>query len=189
MCTGQKSTYYSYRGRKFIRKGCYRTCPNFSNQQRFLQYFLPSSKKDRRFKTNNKYSTSEQVYAETTFSNGYTDKSVKFGKAKRLGNISGPDRPVFTHSNTQVQSEISSFQQSGTSVSVPGSTIQSLPEYTLFHQNYLSGNGSIKDAQHASSLISRQLAYSKCNQENVAVTSNRYMSLGEASREAIQPKL
>ena len=171
LCTCQKSTYYSYRGRKFIRKGCHRTCPNFSIQQRFLQYVLPSSKKDRRFKTNNKSSTAEQVYVETTFSNGYTDKSVKFGKAKRLGNISGSDRRIFTHSDTQVPSEISSFQHSGTSVSVPGSSVRSFPESTLFHQNYLSSNSSFEDVQHASSLISRRLAYSKCNQENVAVRS------------------
>ena len=122
LCTCQTSTYNSYRGRKFFRKGCHRTCPNFSNQQRFLQYVLTSSKKYRRFKTNNNSSTAERVYVETTFSNGYTDKSVKFGKTKRLGNISGPDRCISTHSNTQVPSEISSFQHSGTSVSVLGST-------------------------------------------------------------------
>ena len=29
LCTCQKYTYYSNRGRKFIRKGCHRICPNF----------------------------------------------------------------------------------------------------------------------------------------------------------------
>ena len=154
-----------------LEKGAIEPVPISQINSVFYSTFFLVPKKDRRFKTNNKSSTAEQVYVETTFSNGYTDKSVKFGKAKRLDNISEPDQRISTHSDTQVPSEISSVQHSGTSVSVPGSTVRSLPESTLFHQNYLSSNGSFKDAQHTSSLISRRLAYSKCNQENVAVRS------------------
>ena len=152
-----------------LEKGAIEPVPISQINSGFYSTFFLVPKKDRRFKTNNKSSTAEQVYVETTFLNGYTDKSVKFGKAKRLGNISGPDRRISTHSDTQVPSEISTFQHSGTRLSVPGSSVRSLPESTLFHQNNLSRNGSFDDAQRASSLISRQLAYGKCNQENVAV--------------------
>ena len=60
--------------------------------------------------------------------------------------------------------------------SIQGQVFQ-FPESTLFHQNYLSGNGSFEDAQHASSLVSRRLAYSKCNQENVLLDRERLLNL------------
>ena len=178
ICRCKTFTYYSFRSRKFIRKGCDKTCSTFSDQKRFLQYIFPCAKENRRFETNNKSSPPKQVHSQKTFSHGYADKSVKLSQTKRLGNISRSEGCLSACPNSQISQKISSFLHTRQSISVCSTLFWPNPSTSLFYEDSFGSNCTSENAECSSSFISRRLVNSKSNQKS---TPSRSRDIVESS--------
>ena len=118
-CTSKRTNFIKRRNRKFIAKECHRNCQPKSNSQRFLQYVISSSKKEWGNASSNKFEAPQQVPPETAFQNGYTGKSNKLSRERRLGNNIRFKRCLSPLDVIQGSSEILEIPISRHSIPVP----------------------------------------------------------------------
>ncbi|VDI26145.1 Hypothetical predicted protein [Mytilus galloprovincialis] len=77
-----KKGFYIRRGKFFVRKTCYRACPDKCRKSGLLQYNIHGTKKTRRSQTNSKFETTKPVCHTSSLQNGnppIDSKSLKIG--------------------------------------------------------------------------------------------------------------
>ncbi|CAC5424143.1 unnamed protein product [Mytilus coruscus] len=130
-----KKVFYIRRGKFFVRKTCYRACPEKCRKSRLLQYNIHGTKTTRRSETNSKFKTTEPVCHTSSLQNGnppiYSKKSENWG----LGSKTGFARCIFPYPHSQALQKVSPLQHFGKKVSVPSSPVRSHDRLKDFHKS------------------------------------------------------
>ncbi|CAC5382111.1 unnamed protein product [Mytilus coruscus] len=130
-----KKVFYIRRGKFFIRKTCYRACPEKCRKSRLLQYNIHGTKTTRRSETNSKFKTTEPVCHTSSLQNGnppiYSKKSENWG----LGSKTVFTRCIFPYPHSQALQKVSPLQHFGKKVSIPSSPVRSTIGSKDFHKS------------------------------------------------------
>jgi len=167
-CICKRSTFDKRRNRKFVAKKCHRNCSFQSNAQRFLQYVVSSSQKERGIKTSHKSETPQQVSPEATFQNGHHSKSIKLGREGRLGNFGRFKRRISPFVCVQKPSQVPEISISGQGLSISDTLFWSNDSSKNVCQNNVGGSSLFTENGSSDGKLHRRLAVAKSNKNCLA---------------------
>ncbi|VDI77764.1 Hypothetical predicted protein [Mytilus galloprovincialis] len=153
----KKFGYFKFRNKFSFGKRGYRKSTSQRTNDRFLQYIIPSSKKEWTNETGYKFETTKSVSSEATLQNGHNFKGVKLSKTRRLGNKSGLKRRLFSYKSIQKSQEIPQIFCSRSSLPVQSPLFWPNIITTSFYEGGVSSCCPFKKTKHTSSSISRRL--------------------------------
>ncbi|XP_063442102.1 uncharacterized protein LOC134722413 [Mytilus trossulus] len=108
-----KKIFYIRRGKLFVRKTCYRACPDKCRKSGLLQNNIHGTKKTRRSQTNSKFKTTKPVCHTSSLQNGNPPIDSKKSENWGLGSKTGFARCLFPYSHSQTLQKISTLQHFG----------------------------------------------------------------------------
>ena len=150
--------------RRSFRKKYNRNSSTKPNSERFLQYVIFSTKKERGNETSHKFKTSKSVSSETSFQNGHNAKGFKPCEVRRLGNNSRSKRRLLPCTNMSNTQEVSKIQCSRKKLPIQSSMFWTNIGSKSFYKNSLSCSSSFKKTQHSLSYLPGRLA--SCEQKS-----------------------
>ena len=125
---------YIRRGRKIIRKKCYRTCTPRPGRSGLLQHLFCRSEERRRLASNTKSSTAEHASHNSTFQDGNSEVNNEVFSARGLGIFSGFDRCISTSSGSSTVSEVSQVLCTRNSLPVQSNAFRSCDSSTFIYK-------------------------------------------------------
>ena len=179
----QSCTYVKYfrRGRKLIRKTCYRNCPLAPDRSRFLQHFLCCSQKGRRDASYSKPEANQCLFTKLPLQDGIL-KVHNSGTAKRrLGCKSGPKRCISSNSGVPTSQKISKVLYKRDSLSVQSNAIRNCYCPPGIHKDYGSSRRVFEKPSNSHLHVPRRLVSEKSVKRSVTATPTPNSSASSGS--------
>ena len=161
----QKFGYFRNRNSVSYKQKCYRNSTPKRATERFLQFIVPCTQKERGMEDSNKFTTTEPVYSKTAFQNGHIKQSHKSGEARRLGNFSRFERCISSHSHLSKTQKISKVLGERESVPISNFMFRSDVGTKSVYQGSVSGSCLSETAKHKAGNLSRRLVRCQSNKD------------------------